>query len=215
MKSRRRNSHVSLFRRRAAQASLIFISSCLLLFLFHDSLLKLMRFSSQLPPKSTPSDPAASGTLSNSLRLSLTVGCLVSFFQKLTWKTKDVEKCTVRGKNSVSIRLPDARASSAPCLCHLCLGPRPPVVAGGRRGVARRSARNHVPGARSDAGLFLCFSDPTGRVLQLHQSAGAAQRRDALRLRHQRLQPHLPQLQGERAAAGHSGASGGVRPAGY
>uniref|UniRef100_A0A8C2X9A5 Semaphorin 6Cb n=1 Tax=Cyclopterus lumpus TaxID=8103 RepID=A0A8C2X9A5_CYCLU len=35
---------------------------------------------------------------------SLTVGCLVCFLfpQKLTWKTKDVEKCTVRGKNSVS-----------------------------------------------------------------------------------------------------------------
>uniref|UniRef100_A0A8D0D1U6 Semaphorin 6Cb n=1 Tax=Sander lucioperca TaxID=283035 RepID=A0A8D0D1U6_SANLU len=33
------------------------------------------------------------------LVFELTVGCLF-VFQKLTWKTKDVEKCTVRGKNS-------------------------------------------------------------------------------------------------------------------
>lgn len=30
----------------------------------------------------------------------------VCVLQKLTWKTKDVDKCTVRGKNSVSISLP-------------------------------------------------------------------------------------------------------------
>lgn len=46
-------------------------------------------------------------------------------------------------------------------------------------------------------------------MLQLHQSAGAAQRRDAVRLRHQRLQPHLPQLQGETPQrCGHLSYSG-------
>lgn len=39
-------------------------------------------------------------------------------------------------------------------------------------------------------------------MLQLHQGAGATERRDAVRLRHQRLQPHLPQLQGETQVKG-------------
>lgn len=36
----------------------------------------------------------------------------------------------------------------------------------------------------------------SGRVLQLRQSVGASKRRDAVRLRDQRLQPHLQELQG-------------------
>lgn len=82
------------------QASLIFL--CLLVFLYN-SLLKLMRFSSQLSRNSTwtiGSNKSWDGE--KQLVFELTVGSLF-IFQKLTWKTKDVEKCTVRGKNSVSI----------------------------------------------------------------------------------------------------------------
>lgn len=36
----------------------------------------------------------------------------------------------------------------------------------------------------------------SGRMLQLYQSSGSPERRDALRLWYQRLQPHLQELQG-------------------
>jgi len=60
-----------------------------------------------------------------------------------------------------------------------------------------------APDITSVVCLFVFVLPPTGRMLQLHQSAGAAQRRDALRLWHQRLQPHLPQLQGEGPGSRH------------
>lgn len=107
--------------RRPPQASLIFL--CLFVFL-HNSLLKLMRFSSQLSRNSTwtiGSNKSWDGE--KQLVFELTVGCLF-IFQKLTWKTKDVEKCTVRGKNSVSIifnththtHVPPSRSLSL-CFC--------------------------------------------------------------------------------------------------
>uniref|UniRef100_A0A672HBB4 Semaphorin-6D-like n=1 Tax=Salarias fasciatus TaxID=181472 RepID=A0A672HBB4_SALFA len=74
--------------------------SSVCLFFLHNSLLKLMRFSSQLSGNGTPTiGSSASRGAEKQLVSELTVGCLFAF-QKLTWKTKDVEKCTVRGKNS-------------------------------------------------------------------------------------------------------------------
>lgn len=98
-----RKHNVELPTEEPRRHSLYFFLSVCLFFSLHDSLLKLMRFSSQLSRNSTwtiGSNKSWDGE--KQLVFELTVGCLF-IFQKLTWKTKDVEKCTVRGKNSVSI----------------------------------------------------------------------------------------------------------------